>query len=163
MKLLPYDTFEIRTSLTLEEIITALKKEVEPRKWFRWFSRDQVVFEGDVSRDGFKIGRIINYRNSFAPIIRGTFKQSPNGTTVLIRMNLHPLVIVFLCIWLSGFIGFFLSLNYPLFVPFAIMLLFISVMVLGGFWYEVQETKPKLISILNGQIKSEQIAQADRE
>jgi hypothetical protein len=36
-------------------------------------------------------------------------------------------------------------------------------MILGGFWYEVQETKPKLISILKGQIKSEQIAQADRE
>ena len=163
MKLLPYNTFEIHTSLSLEEIIAALKKEVEPKKFLRLSWRNYAFFEGDVSREGFKITRIIKYRNSFAPIIRGTFKQSPTGTSVLIRMSLHPFVIVFLCIWLGVFISCFLAQHYPLFVPVMIILIFISVMVLGGFWYEVQETKPKLISILNGQIKNEQIAQANRD
>ena len=173
MKLLPYDTFEIQTSLTLEETITALKAEVEPKRWLRWFSRDHALFEGDVSRDGFKIMRIINYRNSFLPVISGTFKQSQNGINVMIRMGLHPFVMAFMCIWFGGVIlGLFavgfglasskMSLSFPLLIPPA-MLIFGWVLVSGSFWFEARKAKPQLLSILHGQIKNEQIARPDRE
>ena len=168
MKLLPYDKFEIKTSLTLEETITALKAQVEPRKWLRWFSRDHAIFEGDVSRDGFKIMRIIHYRNSFMPVIKGTFKQSQNGINGIIKIGLHPFVIAFMCIWFGGVIfGLFaivaglasnkIALSAPLLIPLG-MLFFGWAMVAGGFWFEAIKVKPQLLSILHGQIKSEQIA-----
>jgi hypothetical protein len=171
MKLLPYDKFEIQTTLTLEETITALKAQVEPKKWLRWFSRDHAIFEGDVSRDGFKIMRIIHYRNSFMPVIRGTFKQGQNGINVTIRMGLHPFVMAFMCVWFGGVtVGLFavgaglsnanISLSPPLLIPIA-MLIFGWVMVSGGFWFEASKAKPQLLSILHGQIKSEQIARPD--
>ena len=170
MKLLPFDTFEFQTSLTLEETITVLKAEVEPKKWFRWFTSKHAFFEGEVSREGFKIMRIINYRNSFLPIIRGTFKQSQNGINVIIRMSLHPFVLAFMCFWFGGVIfGLFtvedgaIRNNSLVAVPLLIMLILGWVMVYGGFWFEARKAKPKLLSIFNGQIKSEQIAQADRE
>ncbi len=170
MKLLPYDKFEIQTSLTLEETITALKAQVEPKKWMRWFSRDHAIFEGDISRDGFKIVRIIHYRNSFMPVIRGTFKQSQNGINVMIRMGLHPFVMAFMCVWFgSVFFGLLAagagldSNKLSLSIPLLIMLIFGWVMVYGGFWFEARKAKPQLLSILRGQIKSEQIARSARE
>jgi len=172
MKLLPYDVFEFETPLPLEETITALKAEVEPKRWFRGFSREHMFFEGEVTREGFKIMRIINYRNSFLPVIRGTFKQSTNGIDVMIRMSLHPIVLAFMCIWFGGVLVSLLavgaglanntiSFSTPLLIPLG-MLIFGWVMVVGGFWFEAKKAKPKLILILKGRIKSKQIAQADR-
>lgn len=171
MKLLPYDKFEIQTSLTLEETVMALKAQVEPRKWLRALSGNKTAFEGEVSRAGFKIMRIIKYRNSFLPIIKGTFNQGQNGTIVKIRMGLHPLVIVFMSVWFGGVIfGLFaigaglasnkISLSAPLLIPLG-MLFFGWAMVAGGFWFEARKAKPQLLSILHGQIKSEQIARSD--
>lgn len=170
MKLLPYDKFEIQTSLTLEEVIAALKKHVEPKRWFRLFWGNHAVFEGEISQDGFRIMRIINYRNSFLPVIKGAFKQNQNGINVMIRMGLHPFVIVFMCIWFGGIIFAIvaglasskITLSATLLIPLG-MLFFGWAMVAGGFWFEARKVKPQLLSVLNGQIKSEQIIQEGRE
>lgn len=59
-------------------------------------SRQGFEFEGNVSPQGFRISRIISYRNSCIPIIRGRFEQSGTGTRVVIEMKMHPLGWVFL-------------------------------------------------------------------
>jgi len=51
----------------------------------------QPQFEGDVSQQQFNITRIINYRNSCIPVIRGRFEPTPAGTRVVIDMKMHAL------------------------------------------------------------------------
>ena len=53
-------------------------------------------FEGDVSPQAFNISRIISYRNSCIPVIRGRFEPSAAGTKIVIEMKMHPLGYVFL-------------------------------------------------------------------
>jgi hypothetical protein len=57
----------------------------------RQFSSGGIEFEGDLSPREFKISRIISYRNSCLPVIRGRFEPSATGTRVVIEMKMHPL------------------------------------------------------------------------
>jgi hypothetical protein len=73
-----------------------------PRTWAqRHFSSGGFQFDGDVSPREFNISRIISYRNSCIPIIRGRFEPSPAGTRIVVEMKMHPLGYVFLV----GFTG----------------------------------------------------------
>ena len=68
-----------------------------PRTWAqRYFSTGGFEFEGDVSPKEFNISRIISYRNSCIPLIRGRFEPSATGTRIVIEMKMHPLGYVFL-------------------------------------------------------------------
>lgn len=51
----------------------------------------QPQFEGDLSPQQFNITRIINYRNSCIPVIRGRFEPSATGTRIVVEMSMHPL------------------------------------------------------------------------
>jgi hypothetical protein len=62
----------------------------------RHFSSGGFEFEGDISLQGFNITRIISYRNSCIPVIRGRFEPSDTGTRLVIEMTMHPMGYVFL-------------------------------------------------------------------
>jgi hypothetical protein len=62
----------------------------------RHFSSGGFEFEGDVSPQAFNISRIISYRNSCIPVIRGRFEPSAAGTRIVIEMKMNPLGYVFL-------------------------------------------------------------------
>jgi len=109
MKLWPSDSFEIQTSMSIEEIIERLEAEIEPSG----FSHQHKAFQGEISREGFKITRFLRYHNSFIPIVRGTFKPGQSGVTVAIKMGLHQLATIFMCAWYAcilGFMGDFIKL-----------------------------------------------------
>jgi hypothetical protein len=77
-----------------------------PQTWMQGlFSTGGFEFEGDVSPREFKISRIISYRNSCIPVIRGRFEPSVTGTRIVIDMKMHPLGWVFLVGF--AFISFF--------------------------------------------------------
>ena len=59
-------------------------------------ARPSFEFEGDVSPDGFRITRVIAYRNCCIPVIEGRFERRGNATGIPIRMNMHILGYVFL-------------------------------------------------------------------
>jgi len=172
MKLLPYHRYEIQTSLTREEVVALLQSETEPRKWLR-FSRKHRLFEGEVSYEGFKIMRIIHYRNSFIPIIRGSLEQGVLGVKVKVRMHLHPFVMAFMCIWFGG-VGFailstgaglisgYTAPSPMLLIPFA-MLIFGWLLTSGGFWFEARKAKPLLKDLLQRKMRSEQGVSPDRQ
>jgi hypothetical protein len=61
-------------------------------------------FIGTVQDNSFKVRRDIRYRNSFLPMIWGRLISIPTGTRVRVTMSLHPLVAVFMLVWL-GFVG----------------------------------------------------------
>ena len=153
-KALPVDSFEIETTQSPESLVNLLSRHIEPQKLFRFGSRNHKPFQGSLSIDGFIMTRIIHYRNSFLPIIRGTFSPSPWGTKITIKMTLHPLVIAFMTMWL-GSVGsmavalclaaiFSDDVAWP--IPLAPLGMFIFGWALtsGGFWYEARQTKKNL-------------------
>jgi hypothetical protein len=157
MKFLPRDYYDIQSSLNREQVVELLGSEVEPRKLPR-FSRQHKTFEGKVTWRGFKITRIIHYRNSFFPIIHGSFEQGGTGIDIKIRMRLHPFVIAFMCFWFGclglgicmlgvGVISGETEFSPSLLIPFG-TLLFGWVLVSGGFWFEAKKAKALLNDIM---------------
>ena len=158
MKFWPSDTFEIKTTMSPEEIVAALNSRIEPKKLFR-FSSDHAPFQDDISRDGFKITRVVHYRNSFLPIVTGRFLPGNSGIKVVIRLGLHPFVTAFMCVWFGGVglgvigtISGLLSGQAPaspmLLIPFG-MLVFGWALVSGGFWFEAKKQKSILFEMFN--------------
>ncbi len=163
MKIFPRDIFQIETSMTTSEIISTLEANVEPRKWLRWPFSDTKRFEGEYSRDGFKIMRIISYRNSFLPIIEATIRPTAFGNRIAVLMRLHRFVALFMAIWFGGIgTGLVISLlastkgrsdSFPFVLfPMGMMIVFGIVLVSGSFWWEVKKTKPIIIDMFKGKI-----------
>jgi hypothetical protein len=157
VKLLPYESFEIETPLSKEEVIEMLNSQIEPWKLFRWpWKMGHKVFQGSVTSDKFKISKIIHYRNSFLPIIHGTFGCNSSGNVISIKMTLHPMAIVFMCAWflllLIGIMNVLLGASndksFPLigFIIIIISYIFIGVC----FWPEVKEQKRVLMEMFKG-------------
>lgn len=60
------------------------------------------VFVGSHDDESFKVVRVIRYRNSFLPVIRGRLVRGDSGTDVRLVMLLHPLVAAFMLLWCGG-------------------------------------------------------------
>ncbi|EAW35055.1 WD40 repeat domain-containing protein [Lyngbya sp. PCC 8106] len=161
MKFLPYEKFTISTQEPLSQVIEKLETNIEAPKVFRWvFSRNHAPYAGTISDSGFKIYRIIHYRNSFLPVIRGKFEPSSDETLIHITMRLHPFIMSFLIFWFSIFyslsLAVFLSeilsgniliFEALLFLGFPLVVLFIFGC---AFWYEANRSREELIEIIEG-------------
>lgn len=100
MPLLPYARWTLQSPLTPEEVRRRLSGVVEPPRLFRLpFTRGPLSFQGETQLAGFKLWRIISYRNSFLPIIVGTVAAAPRGSVISITFRLHRLVLGFLAVW----------------------------------------------------------------
>jgi WD40 repeat protein len=157
IKILPHYTFTIQTQAPFSIILSRLSKKVEPPKIFRFnWSRNHLPYEGTVSEEGFKISRVIHYRNSMLPIIQGRFERSANTTIIQIEMDMHPISISFLSIFyliwwgFGGAIALMSGWNVStlLLLGFPILLLGIFFSV---FWFEAEHSRPELTAILLGQ------------
>lgn len=105
--MLPLEKFTIYTSLAPDLVCEQLLQVVEPRKTFRWNRRHpDKPYEGEIGEHSFQIIRIINYRNSFLPLIKGRITPSEMGSKIEVEMSLQPFVFVFMLVWL-GMVGQF--------------------------------------------------------
>jgi hypothetical protein len=101
-----------------------------------------VPFIGSVEGSTFHLRRDIRYRNSFLPQVRGRVEAMVGGSRIFVTMHLHPVVGVFMLIWLGG-VGFgalavLASAHVgagPTLIPFG-MLVFGIALTLGGFYPE---------------------------
>lgn len=98
MFFLPYDYFEIYTTLTPDEIQQRLSKVIEPWQLLTFDSNK--YFEGQLTKNKFKISRRIWYNNSFRPVILGEICPDIKGSRIKISMRLHWLVFFFSTIFL---------------------------------------------------------------
>ena len=98
----PFRRFEFSTAMSAEHATRVLQEIVEPpRKWGSPTSAKRGYFEGRVAGGRFKIHRVINYQNSFVPIVEGNFRRDERGTLVTLNMRLvWPVVPVWLGIML---------------------------------------------------------------
>jgi len=155
MKFLPYEHLRIKTRLSVEEVRKRVEETTEPKRLFRWFEVNHKPYQGKIEGSHFEVSRIIHYRNSFLPKIKGEIQADVRGCSIDLRMYPHELVMVFTIFWLGsiGFfflrmLGAFLSSGTAsntgdlstLLIP-AGLLLFGYVLIVGGFKFESTKSK----------------------
>lgn len=99
---LPLENVTYTTKLPVDKVLQQLAKQTEPKKIFRWGKGERTTYEGTVEGNSFSISRIIGYRNSFLPVIKGEVTENAKGTTIKVRMRLQLFVLLFLFLWGSG-------------------------------------------------------------
>ena len=138
--------------MPLATIVPGLQERTAPERFSLW-SRPKEAFIGKVDAHGFKLRRNISYRNSFIPVVSGEFEVAGSTTLIHLRMGLHPLVMVFICVWM-GAVGLATMavaygsihtgrINPVVFVP-AGMFLFGYALTMGGFLFERGRTLDEL-------------------
>jgi hypothetical protein len=123
-----------------------------------WNKSETRAFEGNLRGNEFEIKRIINYRNSFLPIVNGRIDTVGNTTRLTVHMRLHTVVIVSMTIWMS-FVALFFVLGLlksgnsdgRLIIPLG-MLSFGYALTMGGYLFESERTKKILTEIVKGRI-----------
>ncbi len=103
---LPYRKFVIHSCLNKAQVMFQLRNCVSQRQG-DWPSQPKTskTFAGKLLPSGFEITKPWGYRNSFIPIINGTFEPHENGTKIVITMKLHSLIFVFIAVWAFPIVG----------------------------------------------------------
>lgn len=165
-KFLPFEKFVLQTKLTMVEVLDRIAKNVEPRKnfHFSFFPVQRTKpYEGSIAANNFVISRIIGYRNSFLPLIKGTVYNYIDKTEIAITMRPFIGVIIFMSFWLgtvglvciSIIIAAFVQLkeafqhgvSLVILIPFG-MLIFGYGMVMIGFKTESKRSRKFLTELL---------------
>lgn len=159
MSFLPIDQMTYFTPMSAAQVRERIAAAIEPKQMIRNpFKRTNTKpYEGQLHHNDFQINRIIHYRNSFLPQIKGQIRPKDLGTEVNIKMRLSVFVYIFLSIW-CGSLGIFVlvfsasnmmkgTFDPVVLVPLG-MLLFAYVMVTAGFKYEANKAKKDLVEIL---------------
>lgn len=106
-KLLPIENFVLSTKLSPEEVRKKIAENIEPiRPAVFSFSPQRFIkpYQGYLTGNYFSISRVINYRNSFLPQIKGEIFKTGQQTEIRVNMKLHVFVVVLLSVWL-GIVG----------------------------------------------------------
>ncbi|MGD1850399.1 MAG: hypothetical protein ACFCBU_07255 [Cyanophyceae cyanobacterium] len=101
VKILPSRRLELIVAAPPSQVAQRLNGAIAPYRGLQLLKRVTKPFLGQSSDNGFEIRRHIHYRNSFLPIVTGQYAATPQGTRVIVTMQLHPLVIVFIILWSS--------------------------------------------------------------
>lgn len=101
MNFLPYDRVTYKTYLRPEVIQQRLEESIEPTKirWFSFGKEPHKPYQGTITWPTFAIHRVIFYRNSFLPMIRGEVQEEMGQTVVTVTMHPHVLVFAFMAVW----------------------------------------------------------------
>jgi len=157
VKFLPYDSFDIETNLTADELRDKLQANIDPAKLFSLPSVAK-PFRGTLTQQGFRIWRIIAYGNSFLPIIEGRFSQAASGVRVSVRMRMHWFITGSCVVWFGGAgfafaIAILALLEYPenavwLCLGTTALFLFGWILMSACFWWEAKKARSILVDIL---------------
>lgn len=103
-----FEKVRFYSPLFREELVVKLATKVRPQPWIKFtgFGKPKhgKVFEGEVAKDGFRLQRIISYKNSFLPKLNGKFVEKVNGTEIIVTIRPDMSVFLFIVLWF-GFVG----------------------------------------------------------
>jgi len=103
-KYLPFENYILITNLSPAEVYRRLADNVAPERPLQLFAQSSNTskpYEGKISKDSFSISRVINYKNSFLPIINGNISSFVGQTQLNIKMKLASFAMVFMSLWLG--------------------------------------------------------------
>ena len=162
MKYLPFENFVLTTSLPVEEVRNRLANNIGPG------GKTSKPYEGSIVNNTFKINRIINYRNSFLPVITGEISQDWGKTEIKIKMKPSVFTLIFMAVWL-GTVGiacivilvaailtlpdiFQQNFSPAILIPFGLFI-FGYLLVTLGFKYESSTSKEFLKTLFEAEYK----------
>ena len=162
MNILPYDRFTLTTYEPIPHLLERLSEQIEPIKIFRFplLEPNHAPYQGTLSEEGFKITRIIHYRNSFLPVVRGKFETRGRETLIHIQMAPHPLVLAFLGFWFLTWYSAMIPISLSSTMPPQIQLLFVGMplVILVAFWFafwsEAGRSRRDLIFMTGGSLST---------
>jgi hypothetical protein len=136
MNWVPYQRLVIHSPFAPSEFVARLQAEVEPLRLFRNpLSRNHKPYEGGVAGDRFEIERIIQYRNSFVPLVQGQVLAGSSGSRIEVTLRLRWLIVVFMGIWFGGLAIGWLALMSRVILGRGAGLSIVAVSVMLGFGY----------------------------
>jgi hypothetical protein len=147
---------EIRSRLSTVEAAGALLNSVERRR-FRFQSRPR-TFAQTGTGPTFDVQRVIQYRNTFLPRIRGHIRANPSGSSISVTMSLPLTVQIFALAWFtvpSAMVAMMLvgTIYHPSLAAAAFMLFPVLMlragwrMIVGGFSIEAAEAERLLLKV----------------
>lgn len=160
--ILPFDRYTLITELSQSEVMQRLRENVEARRnismmGYNVADHSGKPYAGRVEGNHFEISRVITYKNSFLPVIKGDVNASfPGKTEVMIRMSPGVFVLGFSAVWMlmvlvgcvvvSG-IMFYDGFNPMLLIPFG-MLVFGSLLFTVPYKIEAKKSRVFLSDLL---------------
>jgi len=100
MKYLPFEDFEIQTTLTSDEVYYRLCASVDTeRKWLIFTNKP---FWGEVDRRDFRIWRATWWNHNIGPVISGKIWPGTSGCCIVIRMRMPWFGFLFWLFWLGA-------------------------------------------------------------
>ncbi|GAB3916219.1 hypothetical protein [Larkinella terrae] len=157
-----YRELSLNSAISRKQAVEALAEVTDSSSFtLRLFETRTELFQGKISETGFEISRIIRYRNSFLPLVKGRFESNGmGGLDIRIVMTL-PLFVQFFtwCLLLVAG-GFLLYVAYqriatghvpPDLVKPTFLTVGIYVAFKLGFEYEVYEATRLLKNILKAE------------
>ncbi|MCW4469547.1 hypothetical protein OGH69_11265 [Flavobacterium sp. MFBS3-15] len=156
-KFLPFESIEYKTSLSKTEVFQRLQENVEMQKFSFFGNSYSKPYVGVVSDSSFRIKRVIWYRNSYLPEIKGEIFEHAESTRIKVTMKPVGFVIAFTIIWFGGTslgcIAIALSGGFTMsFIVLFGMLLFMLAFVHGLFKIESKGSLQDLKEILKAEI-----------
>src|SRR5262245_48903807 len=93
--LVPFKHISFRTSLTPEMAAQLISSSISPGRYSVWETPipNRKRFQGEVSREGFRISIPQDVRNSFMTLMYGRFSPTGAGVRVDAYLTWHPLII----------------------------------------------------------------------
>lgn len=108
MKFIPYDSFQIKTTLDAAEVERLIAANTEaPKRWYLTMPEPDFFFKGWIRHGMFEVERNTNYRkNSFAPAISGVIENTGEQTVIKLKLLPKDQAIWFILLFLlSAFAG----------------------------------------------------------
>ncbi|MFZ1678023.1 MAG: hypothetical protein WAT91_12160 [Saprospiraceae bacterium] len=159
MNILPFKNLSFRSELKPTEIIERMQAVTEAEKFIRipiFNDTETKLYEGEITDQHFSIRRLIKYRNSFLPRIKGEIITESNRTRIEVRMRLHIVIIIFVIFWctmvgIGCFVFLLLSIRDGKLNPFILvplmMLIFGYGVTVVAFNYECNKSQKDLEQI----------------
>lgn len=161
MKYLPFEKLTFETDLSEDEVKARLLHNVEEKKYFRFGKKGNKPYEGYLNGNRFEINRIITYRNSFLPLIKGQIIENNIGTQIQVKMSLYLFVFIFMIFWcgvvglafIALFIAAIINNNFQAFILIPLgMFIFGYLLTMIAFKAESSKSKKDLKKILKATI-----------
>jgi hypothetical protein len=117
LNLLPYDSETLVSILSKEEVLGHLNRVTREVNFLdqRTQGKKDVIFNGIIGKNGFRISKVIKRADTFLPLILGKIEGTARGSILFINYRLFPGAMFFLVFWSIILLTF--AVTYSFFIP----------------------------------------------
>jgi hypothetical protein len=108
LNLLPYDSETLVSALSKEEVLGHLNRVTKEVNFLdlRTQTQGNIIFNGLIGRNGFRISKVVDRADTFLPLILGKVEATPRGSIIFINYRFFPGALFFLGFWSIILIAF---------------------------------------------------------